>query len=171
MGVRASYTAVPQSLIQTAQNDLKLWGNLSFDSPAGYLQCDIQKSWSTLWYLLDPEERKIENLLTPSNILGKAIMGAHVFCEHFCKQEGFEDELRTAYRHPRYCTIEEVNEASQALKNVSRNALFKAYDPEARRMKVYTTPPEDLAWMWFQKLTAFYQKASEKNQAVIVVIM
>ena len=98
-------------------------------------------------------------------------MGAHVFCEHFCKQEGFGEGLHTAFNYPRYCTAEEVKEVSKELNKVSRSALFEAYDPEDMRMKVYTTPPEDLAWMWFQKLTTFYQKAAEKKYGVIVVIM
>ena len=168
MGVYAIYTAVPQAGILDANDDFELWLEFGFDPPSQFLQCRIQRSWGVLWYLLDPEVRKHENLIRASTILGKAVMGAHIFAEHFCKE--FKQEIDNAYYHPRYCTAEEVVRAAAAMKATSQAQLLEAYDAVEVNRNTYSFCTEEQAWHWFKQLSSFYQRAAEKEYAVIVHI-
>lgn len=168
MGVYANYVAVPPEEIARAQEDEELWGRLSFVPPEHYPQCDLQRTWGTLGYLLDPDAQAIENLKRASNILGKAVMGAHVFGFHFCVKDKYRQEVDNAYNHPRYLTAEEVQEAAVALADVTREELCKPYDFE--QVVWYTLKDEDIAWMYFQKLRAFYIAAAARGDKVVLHI-
>lgn len=169
MGIYASYTAVPPDEIARTQEDEDLWGTLSFDPPRQYPRCDIQRSWSTLWYQLDPQKREDKHLKRASNILGKAVMGAHVFGYHFCKYGKYLQELDCAFDHPRYLTDEEVQEVAVALAEVSQQDLFEPY-PEKMDQNTPSLKNPELTWMYFQKLRDFYTAAAARGDGVIVHI-
>lgn len=170
MGLHAGYTAVPPHLVQKAQRDETLWGALSFDPPEVYPACRLGVSWSSLWYLLDPEARRAENPTRPSNPLGRAIMGAHVFGRHVCLHGQHRRDVENAYGHPRDLDADEVDEAAGAMASITRNTLFEHYDPGAMRRRVYSVIDEPTAWGSFERLRAFYSGAAGRREAVIVHI-
>ena len=170
MGIYAEYVAVPPADLDEAQRNEAFWGTLSFAPPDAYLKCDIHRYWSTLWYLLDPEARVIANLKVASNQLGKAVMGAHIFCRHFCVLDAYRQEVESAYNHPRYLTPEEVRDAARALQAVTRDVLLEAYDAPAMERRVYALCSEDDAWMWFERLRAFYVEAARRGYGVVLHI-
>ncbi|HMB91646.1 MAG TPA: DUF1877 family protein [Rhodothermales bacterium] len=169
MGIYARYTAVPPEEIARAQEDEDLWGTLGFDPPLQYPGCDLQRSWSTLWYLLDPRRREDQHLKRASNILGKAIMGAHVFGHHFCIMDTYRQEINSAYNHPRYLTGREVQEATEALAEVSQEKLFEPY-PEQLDQTMPLLKGKDMAWEYFQKLRDFYIASATRGDGVLISI-
>lgn len=169
MGIHARYTAVPPEEIARAQEEEDLWATLSFDPPRQYPACDLQGSWYILWYQLDPQKREDKYLKRASNILGQAVMGAHVFGYHFCKHGKYPQELDSAFDHPRYLTVEEVREAAVALADVSQRDLFEPY-PEKVDQNTPSLKHPELTWMYFQKLRDFYTAAASRGDGVIVSI-
>ena len=170
MGVRAYYLAVPPNVAERAERDEALWAELSFEPPAHYPSCEIEKSWSTLWHLLDPAARGTGPEPEPSTDAGRAVMGAHVFGRAFAEGDRYPQDLAGVRGHPRLLRPFEVVRASAALSTVTAPILLAAYDAGQIERGVYSVASEDVAWSYFERLRDFYEGAAERGDVVLVHI-
>lgn len=141
---------------------------MSFEPPSHLPSCELEKAWSTLWYLLDPVARGPGPERKPSTVAGQAVMGAHVFGRAFCEGKRYPQYLSGLWGHPRFLCSPEVEAAAGALGAVTAESLFDVYDAERMGRVVYALKPRDLTWSRFEELRAFYRAAARRGDAVVV---
>jgi hypothetical protein len=133
----------------------------TLENSTGKQSMDLDKAWHGIHFLLNGTAWSI------TTVAGEAILGGREFGPDM------------GYGRPKLISADKVKQIATALANVTATELSSRYHPEAmEKAEIYPSiwkqeGPQALPYLLngYSALLAFYQRAAERGESIVIVIL